>query len=41
MNAPLIKLYRHAEDYFFRGIASKCLDLGDGAVRLSLPLSFS
>ncbi len=31
MNAPLTNLYRQAEDYFFRGIASKCLDLGDGA----------
>ena len=31
MNASLINLYRQAEDYFFRGIASKCLDLGDGA----------
>jgi hypothetical protein len=31
MNSPLIKLYRQAEDYFFRGISSKCLDLGDGA----------
>lgn len=31
MNAPLINLYRQAEDYFFRGIASKCLELGDGA----------
>ncbi len=27
----LIKLYRQAEDYFFRGISSKCLDLGDDA----------
>jgi hypothetical protein len=27
----LINLYRQAEDYFFRRIASKCLDLGDGA----------
>jgi ribosomal protein S18 acetylase RimI-like enzyme len=27
----LIKLYRQAEDYFFRGISSKCLSLGDGA----------
>ena len=27
----LINLYRQAEDYFFRGIASRCLDLGDGA----------
>ncbi|MCE2991891.1 MAG: GNAT family N-acetyltransferase [Alphaproteobacteria bacterium] len=27
----LINLYRQAEDYFFRGIASKCLELGDGA----------
>jgi GNAT superfamily N-acetyltransferase len=27
----LINLYRQAEDYFFRGIASKCLDLDDGA----------
>ena len=31
MNAPLTNLYRKAEDYFFRGIASKCLDLDDGA----------
>lgn len=31
MNALLINLYRQAEDYFFRAIASKCLDLGDGA----------
>lgn len=31
MNAPLTNLYRQAEDYFFRGIASKCLDLDDGA----------
>ena len=31
MNAPLINLYRQAEDYFFRGISSKCLDLDDGA----------
>jgi len=31
MNAPLINLYRQAEDYFFRGISSKCMDLGDGA----------
>lgn len=31
MNAPLIILYRQAEDYFFRGISSKCLNLGDGA----------
>ena len=27
----LINLYRQAEDYFFRGISSKCMDLGDGA----------
>jgi ribosomal protein S18 acetylase RimI-like enzyme len=27
----LINLYRQAEDYFFRGISSKCLDLDDGA----------
>lgn len=27
----LVKLYRKAEDYFFRGISSKCLNLGDGA----------
>ena len=27
----LINLYRQAEDYFFRGIVSKCLELGDGA----------
>ena len=27
----LINLYRQAEDYFFRGIASKYLDLGYGA----------
>jgi hypothetical protein len=31
MNAPLINLYRQAEDYFFRGISSKCLNLDDGA----------
>ncbi|WP_367607704.1 GNAT family N-acetyltransferase [Legionella sp. W05-934-2] len=31
MNAPLINLYRQAEDYFFRGISSKCMDPGDGA----------
>lgn len=31
MNAPLINLYRHAEDYFFKGISSKFLDLEDGA----------
>jgi len=31
MNASLINLYRQAEDYFFRGISSKCLNLGDGA----------
>ena len=31
MSAQLIDLYRQAEDYFFRGIASKCLKLGDGA----------
>lgn len=31
MNAPLTNLYRQAEDYFFRGISSKCLDLDDGA----------
>jgi hypothetical protein len=30
MNAPLTNLYRQAEDYFFRGISSKCLDLDDG-----------
>lgn len=29
--APLIYLYRQAEDYFFRGISSKCLNLDDGA----------
>ncbi len=27
---PLINLYHQAEDYFFRGISSKCLALGDG-----------
>ncbi len=27
----LIRLYRQGEDYFFRGISSKCLDLGHGA----------
>jgi ribosomal protein S18 acetylase RimI-like enzyme len=27
----IIDLYRQAEDYFFRGISSKCLDLDDGA----------
>lgn len=31
MSAPLANLYRQAEDYFFRGISSKCLDLDDGA----------
>lgn len=31
MSATLINLYRQAEDYFFRGIAVKCMDLGDGA----------
>ena len=31
MSTQLIDLYRQAEDYFFRSIASKCLDLGDGA----------
>jgi hypothetical protein len=31
MNAQLINLYRQAEDYFFRGISSKCLSLDDGA----------
>lgn len=31
MNAPLTNLYRQAEDYFFRGISSKCLDMDDGA----------
>lgn len=31
MNAPLTNLYRQAEDYFFRGISAKCLDLDDGA----------
>lgn len=30
-NTPLINLYRQAEDYFFRGVSSKCLDLDDGA----------
>jgi GNAT superfamily N-acetyltransferase len=30
MNTPLIHLYRQAEDYFFRGISLKCMDL-DGA----------
>ena len=30
-NIPLINLYCQAEDYFFRGISSKCLDLDDGA----------
>jgi len=29
--APLIYLYRQAEDYFFRGISSKYLNLEDGA----------
>ena len=27
----LIDLYRQAEDYFFRGISLKCMNLGDGA----------
>ena len=31
MNDPLINLYRQAEDYFFSGISSKCLNLDDGA----------
>jgi ribosomal protein S18 acetylase RimI-like enzyme len=31
MNAPLIDLYRQAEDYFFRGISSKCMDLEGSA----------
>lgn len=31
MNASVINLYRKAEDYFFRGIASRCVDLGDDA----------
>ncbi|CZP96003.1 Predicted acetyltransferase [Legionella pneumophila] len=31
MNAPLIDLYRQAEDYFFRGISSKCMDLETSA----------
>lgn len=31
MSAALIKLYRQAEDYFFRSISSKCLDLDCGA----------
>lgn len=31
MTDDLINLYCQAEDYFFRGISLKCLDLGDGA----------
>ncbi|POZ59996.1 GNAT family N-acetyltransferase [Chromobacterium alticapitis] len=31
MNAALINSYREAEDYFFRGISFKCLDLDCGA----------
>jgi len=31
MSATLINLYHQAEDYFFRGISSKCLDLDGGA----------
>lgn len=31
MTALLINLYRQAEDYFFRGISSQCLNLADGA----------
>ena len=31
MDNSLIDLYRSAEDYFFRGISSKCLNLGDSA----------
>lgn len=31
MSAALINLYHNAEDYFFRGISSKCLNLADGA----------
>lgn len=30
-NPPLVSLYRQAEDYFFRGISSKCLNLDDEA----------
>lgn len=30
MNASLIDLYRQAEDYFFKGIALKCMHLSDG-----------
>lgn len=29
--SQLIDLYRQAEDYFFRGISLKCMNLGDGA----------
>jgi len=31
LKSSLINLYRQAEDYFFRGISSKCLNLDDGA----------
>lgn len=31
MNDPLFILYRQAEDYFFRGISLKCINLDDGA----------
>lgn len=31
MNAPLVNLYRQVEDYFFRGISSKCLNLDNRA----------
>lgn len=29
MSAALINLYHQAEDYFFKGISSKCLNLAD------------
>ena len=29
--SQIIDLYRQAEDYFFRGISLKCMNLGDGA----------
>lgn len=31
MTTPLIHLFRQAEDYFFRGISERCLDLGSEA----------
>ncbi len=37
----IINLYRQAEDYFFKGISSKCLDLSDNthAYMTNVPLA--